>query len=71
MAIIAHSSIIILTQDGATPLYIASHNGHYDVVNILIKRGADIHLPFKVCSYYNYSSIVCYIYKNSYFTRFT
>ena len=33
-----------LTQNGATPLYVASQNGHSDVVNILIRNGADINL---------------------------
>ena len=34
--------IILLTQDGATPLYMASQNGHSDVVNVLIRIGADV-----------------------------
>ena len=45
-----------LTQTGATPLYIASGKGHSDVVNILIKNGADINLARKVWRY----SIVAY-----------
>ena len=40
--------LIPATQDGETPLYIASQNGHSDVVNMLIKNGADINLTFKV-----------------------
>ena len=47
-----HSSLhvtIPLTQDGTTPLYIASQNGHSDVVNILLRNGADINLAKKVC----------------------
>ena len=31
-----------LTQNGATPLIIASQEGHSDVVNILIRNGADV-----------------------------
>ena len=30
-------------QDGASPLLAASQEGHTDVVDILIKAGADIH----------------------------
>ena len=39
--------ILPLTQDGVTPLYIASQKGHSDVMNI-IRNGADINLPFKI-----------------------
>ena len=35
-------------QTGATPLYIASEKGHTDVVNILIKGGADVNLARNV-----------------------
>ena len=38
-----------LTQDGATPLYIASEKGHDDVVNTLLKNGARINLARNVC----------------------
>ena len=37
-----------LTQTGATPLYMASQNGHGDVVNILIRNGADVNLSWEV-----------------------
>ena len=43
--------IIPLTQDGATPLYIASEKGHRDIVNILIRNGADINLARNVWRY--------------------
>ena len=43
---------IPLTQDGATPLFIASQNGHSDVVNIiLIRNRADINLALNVWRY--------------------
>ena len=29
-------------NDGATPLFIASQNGHVDVVSVLLEQGADI-----------------------------
>ena len=41
-------SLIPLTQDGATPLFIASQNGHRDIVNTLIRNGADINQPLNV-----------------------
>ena len=37
-------AIIPLTQDGSTPVNVASENGHSDVVKILIRSGADINL---------------------------
>ena len=36
-------SVGLCLQDGASPLYVASQEGHTDVVDILIKAGADIH----------------------------
>ena len=46
--------IIPLIQDGATPQFIASQLGHSDVVNILIRNGADINLACNVWRYYMY-----------------
>lgn len=31
-------------QDGCSPLYVASLKGHTDVVDLLVKEGADVHL---------------------------
>ena len=42
------SDIFYLPQDGATPLFIASQNGHSDVVNILIRSGAGVDVPENV-----------------------
>ena len=43
--------IIPLTQDGSTPLNVASQNGHSDVVKILIRNGADVNLANNVWRY--------------------
>ena len=32
----------ITIQDGLSPLYVASEYGHTDVVDILVKEGADV-----------------------------
>ena len=40
--------IVSLTQDGGTPLFIASWDGHSDVVNILIGNGAVVNLARNV-----------------------
>ena len=42
------SSLIPLTQTGETPLYIASQQRHSDVVNTLIRNGAEINQPTNV-----------------------
>ena len=43
---------IILSQDGVTPLYIASQNGHSDIVTILRRSGANINMARNVSDYY-------------------
>ena len=39
------------TQNGASPVYVASHKGHTEVVDLLVQSGADIHLATtEVCT---------------------
>ena len=39
------------TQDGFSPVYAASQNGHTEVVDLLVQAGADIHLATtEVCT---------------------
>ena len=45
--IVFHSLTIFCccqTQDGGSPVYAASENGHTEVVDLLVQAGADIHL---------------------------
>ena len=46
---LVHFNIIVrsklsCTQNGASPVCAASHEGHTDVVELLVQAGADIHL---------------------------
>ena len=36
------------SQNGATPLYIASLNGHSQVAELLLSKGANVNLPEQV-----------------------
>ena len=36
--------LFIVVQDGATPLFMASQNGHTNVVDVLLRHGADPNL---------------------------
>ena len=38
----AGASVDQAIEDGATPLYIAAHNGHISVVSALISAGASV-----------------------------
>ena len=47
MLIVFHTLTIFCccqTQDGASPVYVASENGHTEVVDLLVQAGADINL---------------------------
>ena len=41
---ITHITFCCQTQDGVSPVYVASQKGHTDVVDLLVQAGADIHL---------------------------
>ena len=44
-------SYFTCVQDGLSPVYVASQNGHTEVVDLLVQAGADIHLATtKVCT---------------------
>ena len=36
-------------QNGTSPLYIASQNGHTQIVELLLRKGADPNLTYTVC----------------------
>ena len=50
------------TQDGATPLFIASQNGHSDIVNTLIRNGADINQPLNVGRGLIYDTLIMHLF---------
>ena len=39
---------MLSSQNGATPLYIASLNGHSQVAELLLSKGANVNHPMKV-----------------------
>ena len=57
-------------QDGVTPLHVASQNGHFEVVTLLVDRGADLNLQEEVSTrigcVYTQIRMNMYITKNSY-----
>ena len=55
------SSLISLTQTSATPLLIASQEGHSDTVNTLIRNGADINQPVNVGKGLTYGTLILYV----------
>ena len=48
-------------QDGASPLYIASRGGHSEVVDVLVKNGANINQPRNVWRGLTYGTLILYV----------
>ena len=50
-------NVTLFLQNGSSPVYRASQNGHTDVVDLLVQAGADIHLATTVV-YINTHSVL-------------
>ena len=49
------SSLSLHVQDGLSSLYVASQEGHTEVVDVLVKAGADVNqATTKVCEHISY-----------------
>ena len=48
-------------QNGASPLFIASQEGHSEVVDVLVKNGADINQPMNVGRRLTYGTLILYM----------
>ena len=42
LSLVGH--FLFIEQDNFSPVYVASHNGHTDTVDILVEEGADVNL---------------------------
>ena len=40
---------MVMMQNGCTPLYVSSHEGHGGVVEVLLRNGANIEAATPVC----------------------
>ena len=43
---------VLYTQDGFTPVYAASQEGHGDIIDILVRAGADVNQEMTVVSFH-------------------
>ena len=48
-------------QDGASPLFIASQEGHSEVVDVLVKNGANVNQPLNVGRRLTYGTLILYV----------
>ena len=48
-------------QDGLTPLFVASQEGHSDVVDVLVKNGVNINQPRNVGRGLTYDKLILYV----------
>ena len=46
-----HSLMLLASQNGLTPLYMASYVGHLPIVKLLVERGANVDAADKVASH--------------------
>ena len=52
--VLCHEDCVFNYQDGVSPLNVASHNGHFEIVNMLLQHGARVDLIEKVGHNYTY-----------------
>ena len=48
-------------QNGTSPLFTASQEGHGEVVDVLVKNGADINQPLNVWRGLTYGTLILYV----------
>ena len=48
-------------RNGASPLFIASQEGHSEVVDVLVKNGAHINQPSNVGRGLTYGTLILYV----------
>lgn len=53
--------ILILPQDGLTPLHVAAHYDNQNVALLLLKHGASPHAPAKVLLLMYLLVLICYL----------
>ena len=58
-------------QDGISPLYAASQKGHTDVVDLLVRAGADVHLAttkvfaYIMCDYNQFALLYVHVFQST------